>query len=58
MSYYTEAYVEKQLAAIERVRELHNPAIFGYETYCSQCYGEYEQNYPCDTIKVLDGEQQ
>lgn len=60
MSHYTEAYVEKQLAAIARVRELHKPV----DNYCDECsmylvedkYSVYI-GYPCPTIKALDGEQ-
>ena len=51
MRYYTPKYVESQLAAIQRVRELH----FNNEewTACDVC----DKPYPCDTIKALDGEQ-
>lgn len=47
---YREAYK----AAIQRVRELH----FEYygdiaDTYCGHCGTQY----PCDTIRALDGEQ-
>ena len=57
---------QKLKAAIERVRELHVPvndggcgdpeccSPGGSEDFCFVCQG-YE--YPCDTIKALDGEQ-
>lgn len=45
---------------IRRVRELHKPylAISG-QTVCKECWdGEYNKdNFPCETIKALDGEQ-
>lgn len=52
---------QKLKTAIERVRELHKP--FGDKLqWCDHC--EIGQNsgyewadYPCDTIKALDGEQ-
>ena len=53
--------------AIARVRELHKPRKYrdGDELICSVCleysedfYGEvFAPDYPCDTIKALDGEQ-
>jgi len=54
MSHYTDAYVEKQLAAIERVRELHKSlplsSIIG--VICDNCGFDY----PCPTMLALDGE--
>ncbi len=40
--------------AINRVRELHKPYIYGNAdgSSCSACDNEY----PCPTIKALDGE--
>lgn len=39
--------------AIKRVREIHVPG----GTYCFQCGpNEYPVEYPCPTIKALDGE--
>lgn len=54
------ALVDDQANAIERVRELHKP--FGENNeWCDHC--EIGQNsgydwadYPCDTIKALDGD--
>ena len=55
---WTEAYVTKNLKAIQRVRELHKeingPAD---DTTCSACAFDevnYPQ-YPCPTIQALDG---
>jgi hypothetical protein len=46
--------------AIERVRELHYREIDTSDYHCAECsdteYGHYI-DYPCNTIKVLDGEQ-
>ena len=56
---YTEAYVEQQLGAIQRVRELHKPFTYewdGFQRVSGLCM-ECEQDCPCDTIKALDGEQ-
>lgn len=51
--------------AIHRVRELHQPVLYGFSTkyYCSHCKSEcvdYSSDtdtvpYPCPTIKALDG---
>lgn len=57
----------KDMEAIARVRELHKSET-GYagSVYCSICLYETEnlgetvafnENYPCPTIKALDGEQ-
>lgn len=46
--------------AIARVRELHKPSDFYGNLKCSQCtWGRDEspEDYPCPTIKALDGEQ-
>ncbi len=52
--------------AIVRVRELHQPVLYGFSTKydCSHCKSEcvdYSSDtdtvpYPCPTIKALDGE--
>ena len=55
------------LSIIEKVRELHKPVIES-NAACGDpdCCGEYEEfelcgdcycDYPCPTIKILDGEQ-
>jgi hypothetical protein len=40
--------------AVQRVRELHNPVQLDPEwgEHCEQC----DQDFPCETIKALDGE--
>jgi hypothetical protein len=47
-----------QKKAVERVRELHKEHIFtglgGTYVECRCC----ERDYPCATIKALDGEQE
>ena len=58
----TEAGVllRKASEAIKRVRELHKPSQVGYETktVCLACEVQCEPvDYPCPTIKALDGEQ-
>jgi len=65
---YFQAKANQAEEAIQRVRELHkeidaNDSVCGdpdccgaYEegwTMCQDCYSDY----PCDTIKALDGEQ-
>jgi hypothetical protein len=54
MIYYTEAYVEQKLAAIERVRELHKslPLSSVIGVICDNCGFDY----PCPTMLALDGE--
>jgi hypothetical protein len=46
--------------AIHRVRELHKPIYISPNEYvceyCTDDVGSY-RDYPCSTIKVLDGEQ-
>jgi predicted phosphohydrolase len=60
--------VDKLEAAIQRVRELHKPIATQYSngkeyTGCALCGDEgwdenfYHHEYPCDTIKALEGEQ-
>ena len=45
--------IDKQTSAAQRVREIH---VSG-GTYCFQCgSNEYPVEYPCPTIKALDGE--
>lgn len=58
MTHYTQAYIEEQLAAIQRVRELHVPITRGlYIGHCRVCEIRDEPiKYPCPTIKALDGE--
>lgn len=58
--------ISKQLAAVERVRELHKPVdVEPSDTICGECsfrlpngryFGRLEE-YPCATIRALDGEQ-
>lgn len=46
--------------AIQRVRELHKPVkTYGWLccSYCAYVRDEDYQEYPCETIKALDGEQ-
>lgn len=60
-------WVEAQWAgdmqdAIRRVRELHKPVAGIGVTVCAVCvddmmYWTEQVEYPCDTIKALDGEQ-
>ena len=63
MSYYTEAYVERQLDAIQRVRELHLSVLvvdYHKDEVCQECSVlslPLVVPYPCPTIKALDGEQ-
>jgi len=58
---------KQKIEAIQRVRELHK-MIKSSKYACgdSECCGDYEEcdiceycydDYPCDTIKALDGEQ-
>ena len=46
--------------AVARVRELHKPIYISPNEYvceyCTDDVGSY-RNYPCSTIKALDGEQ-
>ena len=44
--------------AIQRVRELHKsiPCCAGYEDTCGLICEECRDDYPCPTIKALDGE--
>lgn len=52
--------IDKNIKAIERVRELHYREIDTSDYHCAECsdteYGHYI-DYPCNTIKALDGEQ-
>lgn len=56
---YTESYIEKQLEAIQRVRELHkNWQERGLCEHCEDSNaGSGMMKYPCPTIQALDGEQ-
>lgn len=66
MEYYTPTFIKKNMDAIKRVRELHYPTTDGgcsdpeccsaqdSEFFCAECVN-YE--YPCPTIKALNGEQ-
>ena len=45
--------MEEARAAIQRVRELHEMEDHGEYYICAGC----DFNWPCDTIKALDGEQ-
>lgn len=42
--------------AIQRVRKLHSPIQDKFVVTLSWCFS-CEQDYPCPTIKALDGEQ-
>jgi hypothetical protein len=53
---YTDVYIEQQLAAIQRVRELHFDTA-DLDTGADVC-AECVMHYPCATIRVLDGEQE
>jgi hypothetical protein len=64
MEYYTPIYVLKQVAAVKRVRDLHELTITN-NAACGDpdCCGDYEEwevcadcqrDYPCPTIKALD----
>lgn len=64
MIYTREAYENdiKRQQAIARVRELHKPDKYGECKVCIKGWDIYEDiytyiEYPCDTIKALDGEQ-
>jgi hypothetical protein len=54
--------IEKYKAQVERVRELHSKTENGK---CHHCIDDYNfmdskldwEDYPCPTIKALDGEQ-
>ena len=51
--------IEKYKAQVERVRELHKESG-GYCNYCADigsCCNPKEFEYPCPTIKALDGDQ-
>jgi hypothetical protein len=64
--HYTEMYLQSQVtywkSQVERVRELHSKTENGK---CDHCIDDYNfmdskldwQDYPCPTIKALDGEQ-
>lgn len=44
--------------AVRRVRELHKPNDLGDKIVCDECEGLlYLTEYPCPTIKALDGEE-
>lgn len=56
---YFQAEANKLQEAIDRVRKLHKPSTNGdYCTHCEigQVSGYDYADYPCDTIKALDGE--
>lgn len=62
--YDSEAAIQNSLIgfmqAVVRVRELHKKVNGPYDNYiCDHCYyDEYHfYEYPCPTIKVLNGEQ-
>lgn len=46
--YVTDAYVERMLASVQRIRELHTVTAFGD---CEHCLWLY----PCPTITALSG---
>lgn len=52
-----QAIAEIYSEAIQRVRELHYKDEYGF---CSECYWQSDcliEEYPCRTLKALDGEQ-
>lgn len=59
MADWYEAQIDRLGEAVERVRDLHKPFtyVWGGEIrnsgLCVECE---DQEYPCDTIKALDGE--
>ena len=58
---YFQAELAEALEDIQRVRELHKPFagnIEGELEICDVCYDSFGNpvNYPCPTIKALDGE--
>ena len=50
-----EANQEQVRAALDRVRELHQPC--NHDAPCRGDCAECGQHMPCDTIRALDGEQ-
>ena len=54
---YEEQEIQELKSAIQRVRELHK----NKNGLCNACEDTYEssglKDYPCPTIKALDGEQ-
>lgn len=56
----TQGNLARAYFAIERVRELHHPfthnGFDGLQEYCNHCSYSQLQEYPCPTIKALDGE--
>lgn len=46
---YLQYLLSTDRQAIQRVRELHSP----WRNKCGDC----DQPYPCDTVRILDGEQ-
>lgn len=52
--------INEMFDSIQRVRELHSETRSGYCEYCSElgfASNPKESEYPCPTIKALDGEQ-
>ena len=41
---------------VDAVRELHSPLPLGSLVVCSACADDGLEPYPCQTIKLLDGE--
>jgi len=56
MKYYDS--LEKAEEAIQRVRDLHIKDFDGKDNFCSFCQFDNPDsgNWPCPTIKALDGE--
>ena len=50
---------KRQRDAIQRVRDLHKPATYadGVVACMAENCHESHANYPCETIRALDGEQ-
>ena len=50
--------IRDALAAIVRVRELHQPVYQGEigQMVCAGCSGEVPETWPCPTIRALDGD--
>lgn len=53
-----QRYIDTLASAIRRVRNLHQPFQYDGTLFCTSCVTAQggEADYPCQTIKVLDGE--
>lgn len=65
MSYYTDAYIEHQIEAVKRVRELHKPVRSYGQDICAGCSeiatlaAKHEVSVAylfCPTIRALNGD--